>query len=188
MLKARRKRNPGLAFADCVLTASLVAALSLFAPQVSKAAGPDPVKIAVFDFELKDTSAGGGIIDRDAIDIENMKMSTEQARRMLLASGRYSIIDTGPVAGEVTSAGGIQNCDGCDAPLAKKLGADQSMVGVITRLNRTEFTLQILVRDAKSGTVVSNDFTGLRMGANYAWPRGVKWLIEKKILSAQRAE
>jgi hypothetical protein len=102
---------------------------------------------------------------------------------MLSASGRYSIIDTGSVAGEVTSAGGLQPCNGCDGPLAKKLGADQSMVGVLTRVNRTEFTLQILVRDAQTGAVVSNNFTGLRMGANYAWPRGVKWLMENRILS-----
>jgi hypothetical protein len=26
------------------------------------------------------------------------------------------------------------------------------------------------------------------MGANYAWPRGVKWLMDNRILSAQRTE
>jgi hypothetical protein len=162
--------------------------LSILAVQPAIAAKPAPIKIAVFDFELRDTSAGGGIIEADAIDIENLKKSTEEARRMLSASGRYSLINTGTIAGEIASAGGIQNCNGCDGPLAKKLGADQSMVGVVTRLNRTEYTLQILVRDAQSGAVVSSDFTGLRMGANYAWPRGVKWLMANKILPAQRAE
>jgi Protein of unknown function (DUF2380) len=156
--------------------------------QAAEAAEPGPVKIAVFDFELNDASAGGGIIGPDAIDTENLRKSTEEARRMLSASGRYSMVDTGGVAGEVISAGGIQHCNGCDGPLARKLGADQSMVGVITRVNRTEYTLQILVRDAKTGAVVSNNFTGLRMGANYAWPRGVKWLMDNRILSTQRAE
>ena len=107
---------------------------------------------------------------------------------MLSASGRYSIVDTGSVAGEVISAGGIQHCNGCDGPLAKKLGADQSMVGVFTRVSRVEYTLQIVVRDTQTGAVVSNNFTGLRMGANYAWSRGVKWLMNNRILSAQRAE
>jgi Protein of unknown function (DUF2380) len=165
------------------LAASAAAALSVFAIAPSEAA--DPVKIAVFDFELNDASAGGGIIGQDAIDTENLGKSTEEARRMLSASGRYSIVDTSSVAGEVTSAGGIQHCNGCDGPLAKKLGADQSMVGVLTRVNRTEYTLQILVRDAQTGAVVSNNFTGLRMGANYSWPRGVKWLMENRILSTQ---
>jgi hypothetical protein len=62
------------------------------------------------------------------------------------------------------------------------------MVGVFTRVSRTEYTLQILVRDAQTGAVVSNASTGLRMGANYSWPRGVKWLMDNRILPAQRAE
>jgi hypothetical protein len=163
-----------------------IAALTIFAVQQSWATAPVPVKIAVFGFELDDKSAGGGIVGPDAVDGENLKLSTEEARRMLVASGRYSIVDASSAAAEVISAGGIQHCNGCDGPLAKRLGADQSMVGVFTRVNRTEFTLQILIRDAQTGAVISNAFTGLRMGANYAWPRGVKWLMDNKILSARR--
>jgi len=180
--------NRSSASAHRALAASVAAALSVFAIQPSGAADPGPVKIAVFDFELNDASAGGGIIGRDAIDTENLGKSTEEARRMLSASGRYSVVDTSSVASEVIAAGGVQHCNGCDGPLATKLGADQSMVGVLTRVNRTEYTLQILVRDAQTGAVLSNNFTGLRMGANYAWPRGVKWLMENRILSTPRAE
>lgn len=176
------------ASAHRALAASLAAALTVFAIQPSKAAEPGLVKIAIFDFELDDRSAGGGIIGPDAIDTENLRLSTEEARRMLSASGRYSIVDASSAAGEVISAGGIRHCNGCEGPLAKRLGADQSMVGVFTRVNRTEYTLQVLVRDTETGAVVSNDFTGLRMGANYAWPRGVKWLMENRILSAQRVK
>ena len=151
--------------------------------QVSRprAAEPASIKVAVFDFELKDTSAGGGIIAADAIDTENLKKSTEQVRAMLSDSGRFSVVDTGPVAGEVSSAGGIQRCNGCDGPLAKKLGADQSVTGVITRVSRAEYTVLIVIRDAQSGKVVSNNFSGLRMGANYSWPRGVKSLMNRML-------
>jgi hypothetical protein len=166
----------------------LVAALTVFVVQPSKAAEPELVKIAVFDFELDDRSAGRDIIGEDAIDTENLITSTEEARRMLSASGRYSIVDTSTAAGEVTSAGGIQYCNGCEGLLAKELGADLAMIGVVTRVSRTEYTLQVLVRDAGSGTVVLNTSTGLRMGANYSWPRGVKWLMDNRILPAQRAE
>ena len=171
------------AWAHRALAASVAAAFTVFAIQPSRAAERGAVKIAVFEFELDDRSAGGGIIAQDAIDTENLKLSTEEARRMLSASGRYSIVEPGSAA-----AGGIQRCNGCEGPLAGKLGADQSMVGVVTRVNRTEYTLQILVRDTRTGAVVSNVFTGLRMGANYAWPRGVKWLMDNRILSAPRAE
>ena len=164
-----------------------IAALFVGAPRPCAAADAGPIRIAVFDFELNDRSAGGGIIAEDAIDAENLRKSTEEARRRLSASGRYRVLATSSVAGEVLAAGGIQHCNACDGVLAKKLGADQSMIGVVTRVNRTEFTLQVLVRDTETGAVVSNTFTGLRMGANYAWPRGVKWVMDR-ILPSQRVD
>jgi hypothetical protein len=188
MLETRGERNYLLVPVRRVFAVSLVAVLIVAAIQPSEAAEPGPVKIAVFNFELNDTSAGAGVINQDAIDTENLTKSTEEARRLLSASGRYSIVDTTSVMGEVIAAGGIQHCKGCEGPLAKKLGADRSMVGVVGRVNRTEYTLQILVRDTQTGEILSNDFTGLRMGANYSWPRGVKWLMNNRILSAQRAQ
>ena len=72
-LESRGRRNRLSASAHRALAASLAAALTVFAVQPSKAAEPGPVKIAVFDFELDDKSAGGGIIGQDAIDTENLR-------------------------------------------------------------------------------------------------------------------
>lgn len=171
-----------------VIAASLLAALAAMTAPRPEAAEPVPIQIVVFDFELEDRSAGDGVIAPDAIDVESLQKATEEARRMLAVSRRYLVLEPGAAAGEMASAGGIRHCRGCEAPLAAQLGADQAMVGLITRLNRTEYTLQVLVRDARSGAVLSNDFTGLRMGANYSWPRGVTWLMDRTVLSAQRAQ
>lgn len=180
-------RNRPSASACRAFAASLAVALTVLVIQPSAAVEPAPIKIAVFDFELKDTSAGGGIIAQDAIDTENLQKSAEEVRNLLSASGRFSIVDTSPVASEVTSAGGILRCGGCDGPLARKLGADQSLVGVITRVSRAEYTVQMLVRDAETGAVVSDNYSGLRMGANYSWPRGVKSLL-RRMLPAEPAK
>jgi hypothetical protein len=165
-----------------VLTTSLAVGLSVCAAQPPAAAEPSTVKVAVFDFELDDRSAGSGIIELDAADAEHLRLSTEEARRLLAAANGYSLVDTSSVAPEVSAAGGIRHCNGCEGPLARKLGADQSMAGIITRITRTEYTLQIAVRNTGTGAIVSNAFTGLRMGANYSWPRGVKWLVNNRIL------
>jgi uncharacterized protein DUF2380 len=140
------------------------------------------VKIALFAFELDDRSAAGGLIARDAIDEENLNKATAEARKALAASGRFAVVDTAPVASELASAGGGRSCEGCEAGLGRKLGADRSMIGLFARVSRTEYTLQIIVRDARTGVVLSNAFSGLRMGANYAWPRAVASLIDDKIL------
>jgi hypothetical protein len=170
------------------LAAGLALALAIGAAQPSKAADPVPVKIAVFDFELDDRSAGGGVIAPDEADSENLRKATEEARRLLAASGRYNLVDTSGTADEVASAGGLAHCNGCESDLARKLGAEQSMAGVVARVSRTEYTLQVVVRDTSSGAVIANAFTGLRMGANYAWPRGARWLMNNRILAAQQAK
>jgi Protein of unknown function (DUF2380) len=169
------------------LAALAVAALSVFSVrEAAVAADPDPIKIAVFDFELTDPSPSGGVIGRDAVDVENLKEASEVARRMLAASGRYSIVDTSRAHGEMS--GDIQDCRGCEAALARKLGADQSMAGVVARVGRVEHTVQIVIRDARTGDIVSNNFSGLRMGANYSWPRAVTSLMNNKILLPQQAQ
>ena len=165
--------------------AAAAAATWAFIP-VPLAIAADPIKIAVFEFELIDSTASGGLIAKDAVDIENLKEAGEVARRMLSASGRYSVLDTSSVRGEVK--GDIQDCRGCEAGLAGKLGADQSMVGIVTRVGRVEHTVQIVVRDARTGDIVSNSFSGLRMGANYSWPRAVTSLMNNKILAPQQAQ
>jgi len=164
------------ALAGCVALILTAAAI-----HPAHAAEPAPVRMAVFDFELDDRSAAGGLIAKDAIDDENLRKATEEARQRLAASSRYAVVDTAAVAGQL-SAGGVQSCNGCEAALAEKLGADQSMSGVFARVSRTEYTLQVVIRDARTGAVLSNSFSGLRMGANYAWPRAVTSLIDNKIL------
>ncbi len=49
----------------------------------------------------------------------------------------------------------------------------------------TEYVVQLQVRDAQTGEVVSKFSTGLRMGANYSWSRGVRSLMKNAMLVAE---
>jgi hypothetical protein len=66
-----------------------------------------------------------------------------------------------------------------------KLGADQSLVGIVTRISRTEFTVRFQIRDARTGDIVFNKQTGLRMGAIESWNRGATWLIKNGLSENQ---
>jgi len=146
------------------------------------AAGAPPTKLAVFPFELEDFSAGAGTIPPDAIDREQLRLSTEEARRLIAASGRYQLVDVSAVNDPVAKAGTLRNCEGCDAKLAAGLDADQSMIGIVTRISRTEYAVTYKIRDTRSGAVVDTAQTDLRMGANLAWSRGARWLIQNRLL------
>jgi hypothetical protein len=168
---------PELGFHHHHFTANLAA---LCAPALADQPSA-PLKIAVFDFELDDHSAGGGIIPEDDIDRANLKQSTDEAKRLLQVSRQYSIVETTSVAADVKAANGVIDCNSCEVGLASKLGADQALIGVITRVNRTEYTLFMRVKETRTGADIGNGFIGLRLGANYAWPRGITWLMNNQL-------
>lgn len=158
-----------------VLAASAVA-------RTAETAAPSPIKMAVFPFELEDFSAAAGYVPPDDIDREQLRLSTEEARRLITTSGRYQLVDVSAVNNEVAKAGKLRDCDGCDARIAAGLDADQSMIGIVTRITRMEYAVTYKIRDARSGALVDVKQTDLRMGANVAWSRGARWLIENRLL------
>jgi hypothetical protein len=141
-----------------------------------------PTSIEVFPFELEDKSAGAGIIPPDERDRRYLSESAQVAKDMLSQSGRFAVIDE-PVANVPSAAPhGLRNCGGCEGKIAREHGASLALLGVVTRVNRTEHTMFIRILDAETGKPVSQGFTNLRMGANYAWPRSAKWLMTNRIL------
>ncbi|MBR0751091.1 DUF2380 domain-containing protein [Bradyrhizobium jicamae] len=61
--------------------------------------------------------------------------SGDGVRQLLAQSGRYRVIDASGEAAQPRCA--LRDCDGCDAAFAAKLGADQSLIGVVRRVSRT---------------------------------------------------
>jgi len=145
-------------------------------------AAPSPVKIAVFPFELVDFSAAAPYVPADEIDREQLRLSTEEARRLIVESGRYQLVDTGTANEQIAKVVPLRDCEGCEAGIAAGLAADQSMIGIVTRITRMEYAVTYKIRDARSGGLVDVQQTDLRMGANVAWSRGARWLIQRRLL------
>ncbi|MEP7245083.1 MAG: DUF3280 domain-containing protein [Gammaproteobacteria bacterium] len=152
--------------------------LWLFASHTAVAETPAPVKIAVFPFELEDFGAAskGG-------EQPHLAESTEEARKQLAASSRYTPIDTASADMSTAKGQPLRDCGGCEAGIASKLGADQAMIGVISRISNTEYLIKLRVSDAHTGAVISNYESELRMGADYSWSRGVRSLMQNRVLT-----
>jgi hypothetical protein len=143
-----------------------------------------PIKIAIFDFELEDFSAAG-TTTAGPLEAKYLAQGTEEARRKLAESGRYDIVDTAGADLAAAQGHGLRNCRGCDAGIAAKLGAEQDMVGVVTKISMTEYTVTVQVRDARTGAVLNTYTTSLRIGAGYSWARGVAWLMKNRVLASR---
>ena len=144
-----------------------------------------PVKLAVFDFELEDFSGGAGIIPESDQDREQLRLATETVRQLLAESGRYSLVDVSGADAADVRAHTLRQCDGCDAAIARKLDADQSFVGIVTRITRTDYAVTFKLRDTRTGAPIAVEQTDLRIGANYSWNRGAAWLIKNRLLEKQ---
>ncbi len=144
---------------------------------------PAPIKLAVFDFELEDTSAGASLTN--AADAVQLGLVTTEVRKLIEQSGRYRLVDVSHADAEAVKAHGLGKCDGCDAAVASKLDAEQSLIGIVTRISRMEYQVTYRIRDARTGSVIATEQTGLRMGADYSWTRGATALIKARLLKEQ---
>jgi len=141
---------------------------------------PSKIRIAVFPFELDDFSAAGRA-GSAPVETSYLAQSTEEAREQLLKSGRYRLVDTTVNAKDRP----LRDCSGCAAAIAKTLGADQALRGEITKISMTEYVVNIEISDAQNGKILSRYTTSLRIGADYSWPRGVRWLMQRRVLASK---
>ncbi|WP_454633455.1 DUF2380 domain-containing protein [Bradyrhizobium cenepequi] len=171
--------NRAESFVSRDIRAALAASLA-----ASPAAAVVPIELAVFDFELEDTTAAAAASGITASDAAQLADVTSGVRELFAQSGRYRVIEIGGANAEAVKTHTLRDCGGCEAGIALKLGADQSLIGVVRRVSRTEYTIGFQVRDARTGDVVSRADSGLRMGADYSWRRGAVRLVRGHLLDS----
>lgn len=176
-----RKRLVGAHSGSAAASLLCAAVLAAFPTRADTVA---PVKLAVFDFELEDSSAAA-TSEQAPADGARLTEVTTEVRQLFARSGFYSLVDAGAADAPVAKAHTLSRCNGCDAAIALKLGAEQSFVGVVKRITRTEYVVRFEIRDARTGDIVSAANSGLRMGADYSWGRGAVRLIKDRLLEAQ---
>ncbi len=170
--------------AETFLSRDVRAALAA-QPAASPVVASAPIGLAVFDFELEDTTAAAVASGVTASDAAQLADVTSGVRELFAQSGRYRMIEVGAANADAAKTHTLRDCDGCEAGIAQKLGADQALIGVVRRVSRTEYTIGFQVRDSRTGVVVSRADSGLRMGADYSWRRGAVRLVKDQLLESR---
>ena len=167
-----------------LLAAAALSCWVAYAAANSSPSPTPPIKIAVFEFELEDFSAAGQA-KSVAPETSYLAQATDEAEQQLRASGRYTVIDA--VHSDISAAKGqgLRNCGGCEAPIALSLGADEALIGVVTKISMTEYTVRFRISSALNGELISTYSTDLRMGADYSWSRGIRWLMQNRMLASK---
>jgi hypothetical protein len=168
---------------------TICAALTIGAltPQAGRAEIKYPIKLAVFDFELDDFSAGGPIAGESPVETARLHAATLQARRFLAESGLFEIVDVSGAQNEEVKTHWLRKCNGCDAAIAKRLGADMSLVGVYRKVSIMEQNLNMLIRDAATGEVMKATQADLRGETDESWSRALAWMLKHRVVEPELA-
>jgi Protein of unknown function (DUF2380) len=170
------------------------AALSLLALALIIASGSQalegprpPQKLAVFDLELDDFSAGGPLAGETPEETERLKRMSALARRLLSESRLFRLVETGGATDTRAKDHWLRKCDGCDAEIARSLGADLSFIGYFRKVSRMEQVLEFRVRDARTGELLNVSNTDLRDETDESWSRALTYLIKNRLVEPELA-
>lgn len=168
------------------LTSIGAAALALFlaAPAWAGTGDAAAIKIAVFKFELLDTSGGPPQGEEARIEL-----ITDLLRLRLAGSERYDVVDVAGVSAlankrqaDLAAGGYFSQCNGCEAPIAAALGADRSLSGTVQKVSNLILNINVYIRDANTGEMLEAYSVDIRGNTDQSWTKGISWLVRNRLL------
>jgi hypothetical protein len=142
----------------------------------------DPPKLAVFDFEMIDTSLQGEMNGKRSDEQERLKKTGDQVRKELGESRKFQILDIAPV-NAAAHQNNLQACGGCDAKLAGLLGADLYITGTVQKVSNLILNVNVYLHDAQSGRLITVASADMRGNTDESWSRATHYLMKERLLA-----
>jgi Protein of unknown function (DUF2380) len=155
---------------------------AMLALLVSTPARAEQPKLAVFDFELLDTSLEGEMRGPQADERDRLIRISDLVRRRLAESGKFQLLDISPVKAAAEGSN-LQACGGCDVDYARRIDADLVITGVVRKVSTLILNLIIFVRDAHTGQLITAANADFRGNTDESWTRATSYLIRNRLLA-----
>ena len=141
----------------------------------------EPFRAAVFGFEFLDTSQEGEAFGRRTDEAARVRAASDELLR-LLAEGGVAPVDLAPAKARIDKAGPLTKCKGCDADIARELGADLAVTGLIQKVSNLILNFNVYVREARTGELLRTGSVDIRGNTDESWRRGVGYLVRNRLL------
>ena len=143
-------------------------------------------KAIVFPFDLIDESQQQyeiGVMPAGISDEEKRRLTliTDELTKLLKESGRYDIVDSGPIAKEIADQAPIYKCNGCEDGLAKKAGAEVAFIGTVRKASDVLFTVSVYIRDVGQEKVTRQASSEIYGNTDAMWLRAVHYIVNKRL-------
>lgn len=143
---------------------------------VADAAHAEPLRAAIFDFTFDDTSLQGEMSGPRPDEQARLAHLNVQLRTLLAQSGRYQPVDMAPVETEA-QASNLQACGGCEITMARKLGAQVAVTGLVQKVSNLILNINLAIRDVATGRVLQAQSVDIRGNTDETWSRGLNFLL-----------
>ena len=139
-------------------------------------------KVAVFDFQLVDTSVEAATKGPCGDEGARLAWLDREMGQRLAQSGRADVVD---VAGVVdrTRVRDLRTCGGCDAKFASGLRTKYSVTGWVQKVSNLILNMNIVIRDAGTGEVIGSKSVDIRGNTDESWSRALDWLVDRYLLA-----
>jgi hypothetical protein len=142
----------------------------------------DTPKLAVFDFELLDTSLQGEVNGPRKDEQDRLMQAGDQLRRELAESGKFQLVDIAPVTAAARGSN-LQACGGCDVRYADQIGADLVLTGVVQKVSNLILEMNLYLRDVHTGRLVTAMSADMRGNTDESWSRVTSYLVHDRLLA-----
>jgi hypothetical protein len=142
----------------------------------------EPPRLAVFDFEMIDTSLQGEIYGPREDERDRLLRVGDELRKELGESGKFQILDISPV-NVAAHQSNLQACGGCDVKLAQQLNADFEITGVVQKVSNLILNVNVFLRDVHTGRLVAAASADMRGNTDESWSRATRYLIRERLLA-----
>jgi len=159
----------------------LLLALLVGSPAAAAAADAAPQTAAVFDLELIDTSLEGEVRGRNPAEQDRLRLTSDRLRQELARSGVYVLVDVAPAAAAVKAAGHMHGCNGCEADIARTLGAEVAITGTVQKVSNLILNINVYITDAASRRRIRAVSVDIRGNTDESWARGVSYLVRNRL-------
>jgi hypothetical protein len=142
----------------------------------------EPPRLAVFDFEMIDTSLQGQVYGPREDERDRLLRTADQIRKELGESGKFQILDISPVNAAAHQSN-LQACGGCDVKLAQELNADLEITGVVQKVSNLILNINVYLRDVHTSRLVTAASVDMRGNTDESWSRATRYLIRERLLA-----
>jgi hypothetical protein len=154
----------------------LIAILLLAGTATARAEG----SVAFLGMHMLDDSLQTSALGQDPAELDRLAMLEEMVRERFAEEG-FDLIDTSPAQAEIDRVANPAKCQGCDARIARDLGADYALVGEVQKVSDLILAMNLQLRDAESGETVRGGVADIRGNTDETWARGMRYILDNRI-------